>query len=133
MSAWDIDRTVSREGKRSWARCVVWNYESDEEASSRTLSLGNAGLAEGLSDFVSNALLAPDPLYLRIFPPAPPAPAAIIPHGRRIPGRQPIAPRAVVEDESVRNPESEEENEDDRRARLRAGALGSIKWLLGKN
>lgn len=130
MSTWDVDRSLSREAKRSWTRCVVWKHDVEEE-SRATLSLGRPGLAEELSTFLGDALLIPDLLYLKIFPPAPPAPVAILPSGRRQPGRPPVPQRAVVEDDTTRNSESEEENEDDRRARLRAGALGGIKWLLG--
>ena len=130
LSSWDIDRTVSREASRSWSKTIQWKQDN---ASSNLpiLALEDDGLAEGVANFACESLLAPDSLYLAIFPPATHSIPSNSPSARRVPGRQTNVFRDSGNEESQRKSELDEESEDDRRARLRVSSLGSLKWLLG--
>jgi E3 ubiquitin-protein ligase listerin len=130
LSSWDIDRTVARESNRSWAKTIRWKHNGTGPDAS-ILALEDDQLTEGLTNFACDALLAPDSLYLAIFPPAVQSFSLNHHSTRRLPGRQAPIFRESVGVEIPRKSELDEESEDDRRARLRAGSLGSLKWLLG--
>lgn len=110
MIAHDIDRQVSSYALKSWMDVVG---EGDGK-----LLLDEAPLLS----FIQRAMLDPSGVYLYLNP-APPVVAPV----KKIPGR------AVREEVDLRTKaEGDEENEQDRKARLRVGSLGSVAWILGK-
>ena len=81
--------------------------------------------------FVQRTLLDPGGVYLYLNP-APPIVAP--PPSKKVPGRPvPIAVRRDESDTVSRmKGEGDDENEQDRKARLRVGAFGAISWVFGK-
>lgn len=134
LSAFDVDRSVTREANRSWSRCVKWitpSAEGGNEGQS-ILALESDELANALSDLLCQTLLDPYAFYTTVFPAVHQVEQPLPQHGRRMPVRLPSQGETISRDEEApRRAEAEEENEDDRKARLRVGSLGALKWLIG--
>jgi hypothetical protein len=123
MAAHDVDRQVSSDATKSW-----------KDAISRTEQPGKLPLDETLTGyllaFVQKVLLDPGAVYLYLNPlqlmvaPTPP---------RKVSGRStPIPVKKEIADPMARAKiDEDEESEQDRKARLRVGALGAIGWMLG--
>jgi hypothetical protein len=82
--------------------------------------------------FIEKAALDPLGVYLYLNPPASVAP----PHPvtkRTGDGRPVPSARKETHQETRTRPDETEENEQDKKARIRCGALGAIRWLLGAN
>ncbi|GBE89079.1 hypothetical protein SCP_1500820 [Sparassis crispa] len=124
MAAHDVDRQVSALARDCWNDAV-----SLSKASGKKLVL-NESLLASLWEFIQNTLLDPMAIYLYVNPPQSVTPASA-PHkkgGRPVP--RSIPPRQD-EDASIRSKsEEDEENVQDRMARLRVGAFGSAEWVL---
>ncbi|KAF8329398.1 uncharacterized protein EI90DRAFT_3125180 [Cantharellus anzutake] len=135
LSVHDVDISVRRESLRNWTNFTVSRGVSSEvDYAKQHLDLKAQDLLDGLSQFSVDALLNSDALFLNVFPPAPTAPEPPL-RGtgqRRSLGKQREPLDSTVPEEPTRKLLVEEEAENDRRARLRIGALGAIEWLLGK-
>ncbi|EPQ53690.1 hypothetical protein GLOTRDRAFT_117039 [Gloeophyllum trabeum ATCC 11539] len=112
MAGSDADRLVARHARASWEDFVSLAPPS-------ALALDESALLRMLQ----RTALDPGAVYLSLNPPQ----VSVEPG---VPGRK--APPKRREEEPVRaKTEDEEESEDDRNARLRVGALGGLKWVLG--
>ncbi|EIW55564.1 ubiquitin-protein ligase RKR1 [Trametes versicolor FP-101664 SS1] len=121
LAAHDVDRQVSSHARESWSRYVTTSGPSEDK-----LVLDEA-LFPRVWDFVQRTLLDPGGVYLYLNPPATAAPTPT--PSRRGSGRGTPVRR---DDEALLRPKSEEDEEDelDRKARLRVGAFGATKWVL---
>ncbi|KAI9462830.1 hypothetical protein BJY52DRAFT_1203094 [Lactarius psammicola] len=153
MAARDAERNVALVAQRSWDTHVLLplaratspspaptDADRDPNASADRLILDNTQMAALLA-FAQRALLDPLALHAYLNPVQVPV-DIVVP--RTVRGRPVPPPVAVVAaaqmrkagDENgasarARGGESDEENEADRKARLRIGALGALQWVLG--
>ncbi|KAI0777188.1 hypothetical protein BD413DRAFT_171550 [Trametes elegans] len=126
LGAWclavhDVDRQVSSFARESWSRYVTITGQSDAKI------VLDETLFPRLWEFVQRTLLDPGGVYLYLNPPQPalPTPAA----SRKGSGRG--TPVRKDDETSLRTKADEdEENEQDRKARLRIGAFGATEWVL---
>lgn len=118
MASHDIDRQVASYALRSWADAVG-------EGDGKLVLDGT--LLPLLLSFVQRSLLDPAGVYLYLNPPAPVA--APLP-SKRLPGRTGPA-RDDCEGVSRTKGEGDEENEQDKNARLRVSAFGAVAWVMG--
>ena len=135
LSAYDVDRSVRREALQNWENFVSTKTASPDDYHVKThLDLEGHGLLDTLCDFSSHALFNTDDIFLEIFPPAPVAPPLPSKGGsqRRDLGKQQTLPPGLSLEESTRKSLVDEEADADRRARLRVGSLGALRWLLGE-
>jgi hypothetical protein len=126
MAAHDIDRTVATLALKSWDTTIsISNQEVP-----KNLVLDDHLLPHLLS-FVQRTLLDPSGVYSYlnptppVIPPTPP---------KRVPGRPTpvVSVRKEDAEQNLRSKADElEESDQDRKARLRVGAFGAIKWVLG--
>lgn len=119
MASHDIDRQVSTHAHRSWTDAIG---DGDTK-----LVLDEPSLLS----FVQRALLDPGGVYLYLNP-VPPVVAP--PPSRKIPGR-PVPTQTKREDSDTvprTKGEGDDENEQDRKARLRVSAFGAITWVIGR-
>ena len=119
MASHDIDRQVSTYAHKSWTDAIG---QGD-----RKLVLDEPSLLS----FVQRALFDPGRVYLYLNP----APPVVVPApSKKVPGRPLPAPVKREESDIVSRMkgEGDDENEQDRKARLRVGAFGAISWVLGK-
>jgi len=127
MAAHDVDRAVSEAASKSWNATVTAAVPGAQ--SEHRLRL-EGELLGSLISFIQNA--ASDPLgvyaYLNPAPPAAPPPLAHKKPGTRA---TPVPARKEA-DQSTRGKGDEvEESDQDKRARIRYGAIGAIRWVLG--
>jgi E3 ubiquitin-protein ligase listerin len=115
LLAHDVDRAVAAAGRLSWA-------------SNASLLISAPELQRALFGLVQRAVPDPTGAYAYVNPPPPVPP---VQQGRGAKGRQqqqpvkkPTAPEETRKDD-------DEEHLDDRKARLRIGALGALAWILG--
>lgn len=122
MTARDLDRQVSASARRSLDHTVAF-----AESPGKLVLRGS--LVKSLVSFVQRAVLDPTGLYLYLNPVQ--ISVNVVPQ-KTVKGRAvPVAP--VLKPEG--DPESrhtEDESEEDRKARLRVGGLGVFEWLLGE-
>lgn len=121
MAAHDADRQLSAFGLKSW----------DDSISLRDVGgklFLNHTLLESLLSFVQRVLLDPKGVYTYLNPTPP-----VIIDSPRISGRSALAMSSTKREEAERpkGESSDEESESDRKARLRIGAFGALKWTLG--
>ncbi|TFK49320.1 hypothetical protein OE88DRAFT_1713557 [Heliocybe sulcata] len=126
MAASDPDRLVSRYARQSFEDFVTLTPSTN--ASTSRLVLNESTMASLLA-MISRTALDPAGVYLQFHPPIISV-EAVVP-GRKG-GKQPHArqPKRDEETSTRAKPEDEEESEDDRKARLRIGALGALRWVL---
>jgi E3 ubiquitin-protein ligase listerin len=125
MAAQDIDRQVSEAASKSWNAVVT------AAAAQSKHQLGLEGeLLGSLISFIQNAALDPLGVYTYLNPVTPVAPP---PPVHRKSGTRPTpAPARKEADQSARAKNDEvEENDQDKKARIRHGAIGAIRWVLG--
>ena len=126
LSSFDVDRAVGREASRSWSQVVEWKRSSENEQQPlSTIALEDDDLSSMLSEILIQALVDPSAVCNSIFLPSPQA----LSSQKHVPRRDSRAQGNEGEDTS-RKSEGEEENEGDRNARLRAGSLGALRWLI---
>lgn len=101
----------------------------EKDVQEGVIRLQDDELAIPLVDLLSQALLDPDSFYSSVFPPTPlvDSSSQTALNGKRRPPGPPVPPK---EEEGTRRTDVEEENEFDRRARIRIGSLGALKWIL---
>lgn len=122
MLAHDVDVQVSASIRRSWDQSV-----STDPAKSDALALDDR-LLPSLLTFVQRVILDPAGAYNDINPIQPLT--DVIPLKKGVGKRQPIAqPR---KEEPRPNSEEEFETEQERKARLRIGAMGALRWMLSR-
>lgn len=123
MAAHDVDRSVATLALRSWTQTVAGTEEHPVDSH----------VLQPLQAFLQRVMLDPESLYLELNPPPPaPPPPLPIPQRRGQGRQQPPPPVKRDEDGGGRSKGEEmEESETDRRARLRIGGLGALRWLIG--
>jgi hypothetical protein len=125
MAAHDIDRSVAAISLKSWTTTVSGNDKAD------TLMLGEHVLTPLISS-TQRAILDPNVLYAFLNPAQPTA--APVPLQRKGAGGAMRGGDRDRDDPSLgtrAKAEDIEENEQDKKARLRVGALGALRWILG--
>lgn len=125
MAAHDIDRAVALSTLKSWNDIIHTSGDPGKgiQITHRILN--------PLQAFLQRAVLDPMGLYADLNPP-PVAPPSLV-QAKRGSGRPAPSPGSRREDDSNTRSKGEEmeESETDRRARLRIGAFGAVRWLLG--
>jgi E3 ubiquitin-protein ligase listerin len=138
MATRDVERQVAQVAQRSWDAYISLHADSDAAACTaekdKKLVLDSAQMATLLA-FVQRGLLDPLALHAYLNPVQVPVDIAV---PKTIRGRPVPTPVMAVQTRRTDNElparvkgESEEENEADRKARLRIGALGALQWILG--
>lgn len=126
LATYDIDRQVSTLARQSWSFYVSL-------APSNTKITLDETLLPLLCDFIQRTILDPNGVYLYVNPPQPVLP----PLARDKKGLGRPLPRKDKE-EDIGSPgsrtrmEEDDEQELDRRARLRIGAFGSAEWIFSE-
>lgn len=119
MASYDIDRQVSSSALKSWTDAIgegAGKFALDET------------LLPSLLSFVQRSLLDPGGVYLYLNPPAPVAAPVT---SKKLPGRS--GPMRDESELATRTKgEGDDENEQDRKARLRVSAFGALHWVLGR-
>jgi hypothetical protein len=126
MAAHDVDRNVAS------ASTKAFNDSFGEGTNQIPL---NETLRQSIFDFVEQTVLNPEGVYGQLNPVQPTFPTLASPgQSRKGSGRStPARPVKKNEDEATRNKADEdEENIQDKKARLRIGALGALSFLLSK-
>ena len=126
LAAHDIDRQVSAIALKSWTEAISISHGDRMQK----WMLGNDTLTNFLS-FIQRAALDPAALYAYLNPVPPSVPPT---PPRRVPGRPSPLPIIKKEDMELSHRskgEDEVEGEQDRKARLRVGAFGVLKWIVG--
>ena len=123
IAAHDIDRSVASTALNSWVSSV------SVKANASDLTLDNH--LPPLESFIQRTILDPSAVYAYLNPVQAPvvyAPQKQGPGGVR---REREKEREDREVAARAKAEDMEENEQDRKARLRVGALGALRWILG--
>ena len=135
MAADDIDRPVAAAARRSWDLVFRRQPAADSETDSELSIIFDSETLETLLDFVQRAIFHPSDVHLELNPIQPAQEPVLPPHAARAKGgsRQPVRQvRPVVEEEeSPRQTEEDEELVEDRNGRIRVGALGALRWVIG--
>jgi E3 ubiquitin-protein ligase listerin len=138
MATRDVERQVAQVAQRSWDAYVFLDTDSGTTActakTEEMFVLDSAQMATLLA-FVQRALLDPLALHAYLNPVQVPVDITV---PKTIRGRPVPTPVVAMQTRRADNElparvkgESEEENEPDRKARLRIGALGALQWILG--
>jgi hypothetical protein len=125
IAAHDIDRSVASTALNSWVSSV------SSKANASDLTLDNY-LLPPIERFIQRTILDPSAVFVYLNPAQ--APVVSTPPQKKGPGDVRREREKVREDSEVAartKAEDMEENEQDRRARLRVGALGALRWVLG--
>ena len=126
MAAQDIDRQVSEAASKSWNSTVTTTVDAQSKH-----QLGLEGeLLGSLMGFIQKAALDPLGVYAYLNPAPPVAPH---PPAHRKSGTRPApAPARQEADQSPRAKSDEvEESDQDKKARIRYGAIGAIRCVIG--
>jgi hypothetical protein len=121
MAAHDADRQLSAFALKSWDDSI----SLQDVAGKRFL---DPALLGTLLSFVQRVLLDPKGVYTYLNPTPP-----VIVDPPRISGRSALVMSSTKRGEAERREgeSNDEESESDRKARLRIGAFGALKWILG--
>ena len=140
LASQDVDRPVAAIVSKVWENVIAATSRTAYGPSSslKRISLDDT-TRSSLTSFIQRAVLDPNGIYTLFNPVAPPAPSLVVhPFQSKtgsLNGSQVPTPRK--DDGGDQTPRSkideQEENEEDRVARLRIGALGALRWLLGKS
>ena len=140
LASQDVDRLVAAIASKVWENVVATTPEIADRpsSSSKRIPLDDT-TRSSLTSFIQRAALDPNGVHTLFNPVAPPAPPLILhPFQSKkgsLKGSQVPTPRK--DDGGDQTPRSkideQEENKEDRVARLRIGALGALRWLLGKS
>lgn len=128
----DVDRTVATIASRSWKEVIITDSPESSPSSNHLLLTDTLRLS--LNAFVQRFLLDPSGIYLYLNPLPPPPQLVSVAFAKKSTGKMSSAPtpRKDDGDQTPRSKQDEqEESEQDRRARLRIGALGAARWILG--
>ncbi|OCH91295.1 hypothetical protein OBBRIDRAFT_887096 [Obba rivulosa] len=123
LAAHDVDKQVSSYARESWNTFVSLPGSSFQSVK---LVL-NGSLLPALWEFIYRTILDPTEVYLYVNPPQPEVP---LPPLARKGGARPTQRPKDEEPVARAKPDEEEENEQDRKARLRIGALQAAVWVL---
>ncbi|KAF8970121.1 hypothetical protein BDZ97DRAFT_1792056 [Flammula alnicola] len=132
LATHDVDRLVSITASKAWKETIL--TDPSQGSSSTSNLLLNESPRSSLNAFVERAVLDPSGVYAYLNPLPPPSqPAPMASHKRGIGRTSAIStPRKDDGDVTPRSKmDEQEESEQDRKARLRIGALGAIRWILG--
>ncbi|KAF8156982.1 hypothetical protein B0H34DRAFT_711453 [Crassisporium funariophilum] len=140
LAAHDVDRTVSASALKSWKETILVNPSEEPSTSSsgKHLVLDEA-LSASIVTFVQRTALDPSGVYayLNPLPPIFVAPAQLpvstVRRNQQSGKNSGVGtPRREDGDQTPRSKvDEQEEGESDRRARLRIGAFGAARWILG--
>lgn len=136
MAAEDIDRAVTTAARRSWDLIFHKRPSPDGDSDFELNIILDSELLDPLFEFVQRTLLYPSDVYAELNPVQPAAESVPPPHAVRgkSASKQPIRPvrPAVEDDESPRQTEEDEDRTEERNGRIRVGALGALRWLMGE-
>jgi hypothetical protein len=119
MASHDIDRQVAAYAHKSWTDAIG---EGDMK-----LVLDESSVLS----FVQRALLDPGGVYSYLNP----APPVIVPPpSKKVASRTSHPPTSREDTDTIprAKAEGDDENEQDKKARLRVGAFGAVTWILGR-
>lgn len=139
LAANDIDRSVASIAFKTWEETFVTTPPTTGDSSTPNTHIFLDEIARSsLTSFVQRAALDPGGIYLYFSPVAPSVPPPIIhPYQSKkgsAKGSLVSTPRRDDGDQTPRSKTDEQEESDqDRNSRLRIGALGAAKWLLGSS
>lgn len=119
MAAHDIDRLVASTALKSWTSTISIIHNS---------SL-NDHLLSPLGTFTQRAILDPGAVHAYLNPAQPPAVST--PSQKKGSNGLRREDRGEFDQVVRAKAEDMEENEEDRRARLRVGAFGALRWISG--
>jgi hypothetical protein len=120
LASYDIDNLVGAQVLKSWTECV--SHLSNGQTPDQMLT-------HSLTNFIRRALFDPLGLYLFLNPLQP---SSVDTPPRKPGSRSPAVPKINTAEQIPRSKgDGEEELVQDRKARLRIGALGALKWILG--
>lgn len=120
MAAHDIDRLVASTALKSWTSTISIIHNSND------LSL-NDHLLSPLGTFTQRAILDPGAVHAYLNPAQPPAVST--PSQKKGSNGLRREDRGEFDQVVRAKAEDMEENEEDRRARLRVGAFGALRWI----
>jgi stearoyl-CoA desaturase (delta-9 desaturase) len=135
LASYDADRSVAAIASKVWEKIIFTTPENADGTSSsaKHISLDEV-TRSSLTSFIQRAALDPNGVYTSFNPVTPTAPPLTI-HSYLSKNRS-QAHTPNRDDGGDQTPRSKivelEESEQDRTARLRSGALGALRWLLGK-
>lgn len=137
MAADDIDRPVATAARRSWDLVFRKQPAADGETDLELSIVLDPEILETLLDFVQRAIFHPSDVHLELNPIQPAQEPILPPHAARAKGgsRQPVrqVKPVIEEEESPRQTEEDEELVEDRNGRIRVGALGALRWIIGES
>lgn len=123
LASQDVDRAVATIAYKVWENVVTISEDADGTTSlPKHISLDDV-TRSSLTSFIQRAALDPNGVYTSFNPVAPIVPSLTFHQAKKDDGSD-QTPRSKVDEH--------EESEQDREARLRIGALGALRWLLGK-
>lgn len=127
MAAEDVERSVATQAKQAWD--LVFR---SSPASGSSIDLDESSLNLLLA-FIKRSLFDPLAVYTDLNPVQPTFVPTLPAHAARNKGgaKRPVLPPVPDEETLSRRTEEEEESENDRKGRLRGGALGVLRWILG--
>jgi hypothetical protein len=136
LASHDVDRSVATVASKVWEK-IVSTTPGDAATSGNRISLDDT-TRSSLVSFIQRAALDPNGVYTSFNPVAPPPTLTVHPYQSKkgsIKGSQVSTPkRDDAGDQTPRSKiDEQEESEQDRVARLRIGALGAMRWLLGRS
>ena len=124
IAAHDIDRSIASMTMSSWSSTISCNPDSND------LMLDEY-LLSPLAMFVQRAILDPSVVYMHLNLAQIPVASIKKPLGGMRREKERESERGDFEVGTRAKAEDMEENEQDRKARLRVGALGALRWMLG--
>lgn len=138
LASHDVDRSVATIASKTFKETVVTTPTSaDDSPSLSNLLLLNDSTRSSLTSFIQRTTLDPGGVYLYLNPIAPPAPPPVHPYqSKKGSAKGSYVSSPTGDDGGDQTPrtkvDEQEESEQDRKARLRIGAFGAAKWILGK-
>lgn len=137
LAAYDVDRAVAATALKAWKDAILSPSEVAEGSSSSGEQLVlDDNFLSSIGAFVQRTVLDPSGIYEYLNPLPPIATASPFPPGKK---GQPRGKSSAVatprkDDSDMLTPRSktdeEEEDEQDRKARLRISALGAVRWIF---
>ncbi len=133
MATQDIDRHVALQARKSYDLAII--IQKDSAAPSSSALLFDSSSLSSIVRFIRRAVYHPIDLYSELNPVQPTIVAQPPATSRKGAARQalpPVIKKKPDISQSRSKAEEDEETEDDRRGRLRVGALGAIRRMLGE-